>query len=316
MENYLELSRRYKKFKFNEIQPEILEYLHKTDLEILKEILKIFNAHNLRYVIVGGTLLGAVTRGGFIPWDDDIDIAVFEEDYQDVKKYILKELPKKFILQCEETEPKYYHEWIKAIDLNSEVIPSNNPYSAKGVWVDIYKMTLIKRKEIELLKAKQHKNYLLKRFQVGDITEQELNKRIKENKLEEKIEQETLKAAVSKDNEEIYLICSASKPFIEKQYVFPLQKYNFEGLKLTSFNDAETYLLNHYGNGWKNLPLEEDRYISIKSVKVVSPAAPPHVQNQINYFVIGDSKKNIVILKKYQTMCIKKFLYNENLLAA
>ena len=52
---------------------EELRRLQLAELDILKETLKLAEAHRLTYYILGGTLLGAVRHQGFIPWDDDID---------------------------------------------------------------------------------------------------------------------------------------------------------------------------------------------------------------------------------------------------
>ena len=75
------------------------------ELEMLKLVDKICQKHNLHYSLVGGSLLGAVRHKGFIPWDDDIDIAMKRKDYEKFLKIAQKELPKKYFVQYCETEP-------------------------------------------------------------------------------------------------------------------------------------------------------------------------------------------------------------------
>ena len=68
-------------------------------LDILVAIDKICRENNIKYWIDYGTLLGAVRHKGFIPWDDDIDICVLDEDYPKVREAMIRELPNNFVFQ-------------------------------------------------------------------------------------------------------------------------------------------------------------------------------------------------------------------------
>lgn len=69
-----------------------LENMHKIQLNMLIEFDKICRRNNIKYILDAGTLLGAVRHKGFIPWDDDIDIILFRDEYNRLIE-ILEKLP-------------------------------------------------------------------------------------------------------------------------------------------------------------------------------------------------------------------------------
>ncbi len=71
-----------------------LTQVHQASLKILKEIDRICRKYGIKYVLDSGTLIGAVRHGGFIPWDDDADVAFTRENYEKFIKVVRKELPK------------------------------------------------------------------------------------------------------------------------------------------------------------------------------------------------------------------------------
>lgn len=81
--------------------------LQKIELEILKKIDEVCKKHNIKYWIDSGTLLGAVRHKGFIPWDDDIDIAMLREDYEKFLKVAQKDFGNEYFLQTKNTDKKY-----------------------------------------------------------------------------------------------------------------------------------------------------------------------------------------------------------------
>ena len=59
-----------------------LKELQNITLELLLEFDELCQKHNIKYVLAGGSLLGAVRHKGFIPWDDDADVMMLREDYE------------------------------------------------------------------------------------------------------------------------------------------------------------------------------------------------------------------------------------------
>lgn len=111
-------------------------------LNILLEVDKILRQHHIDYWLDGGTLLGAVRHGGFIPWDDDVDISIRRQDYQRVREILIKELPKNLVFQDRSTE-KYYPFVIgKVRDRNSCLYEEKytERVKEKGIYIDIIPM--------------------------------------------------------------------------------------------------------------------------------------------------------------------------------
>jgi lipopolysaccharide cholinephosphotransferase len=121
---------------------DILSKLHQVELEILDELVSICEKHNLTYFLVGGTLLGAARHKGFIPWDDDIDVSMPREDYQQFITICRDELDNKYFLHDISTDPRYWLPFIKLRKNNTcfleEEAPPLHSGDHRGIAIDIF----------------------------------------------------------------------------------------------------------------------------------------------------------------------------------
>ena len=111
------------------------------ELQILKEFDKICQKNNLKYILVGGTLIGAIRHNGFIPWDDDIDVSMPRDDYNKFVEIQKKELDKtKYYFQSIETDAEFGLLFGKMRRKNSIYSESTCPLDEKkqGIWIDIF----------------------------------------------------------------------------------------------------------------------------------------------------------------------------------
>ncbi|HET6724997.1 MAG TPA: LicD family protein [Gammaproteobacteria bacterium] len=108
-------------------------------LEMLKCLASIFDAEGITYFAIGGTALGAVRHEGFIPWDDDIDLAMPRDDYERFLK-LQDRLPVNLIIQNFRTQNEYPLYFSKVRDIHTRYVEKRlGKYDiAHGVFIDIF----------------------------------------------------------------------------------------------------------------------------------------------------------------------------------
>ena len=84
--------------QYKQYEPETLKKVQAMQLDILKDIIRVCELHDIRYFVAYGTLLGTVRHQGPIPWDDDIDICMAREDYEKFAAVADKELDSRYEL--------------------------------------------------------------------------------------------------------------------------------------------------------------------------------------------------------------------------
>lgn len=113
---------------------------------VMLRMLKIFdylcNAYDIKYFLVGGTLLGSIRHNGFIPWDDDLDVGMTRENYEKFVRHCVPQLPNDIFFQTPETDPAFpvcHQVEAKLRDKYSSLYnPHNKEGYHDGIQLDIF----------------------------------------------------------------------------------------------------------------------------------------------------------------------------------
>ena len=119
-----------------------LRHLQLVILDIMKDIDTLCRAHNIEYYLLGGSAIGAIRHKGFIPWDDDLDIIMNNDNYNRFIEVCRKELDtSKYYLQEGLKDWSMYFSKIrlKGTKLVEEVTYTDN-LDMQGIYVDVFKM--------------------------------------------------------------------------------------------------------------------------------------------------------------------------------
>ena len=253
--------------------------LHKVLLEILEYVDIICKQNNLQYLLIGGTALGARRHGGFIPWDDDVDIGVPRGDYERLLM-ILKTKKDGYKIQDETTEKKYFCPFAK-LRKNGTVFKekiSIGLYEDNGIYIDIFPIdtlsevsslnTKIKLYKIKILnhalrfrycrelycsseKASTFKHWILY-IPFIFFSRDYLMKKLVNNMTSQNNREKHYAANLAGTNK-------LEKEIMEYDVFFPTKELEFEGKKYPCPNQIDQYLKKLYGNFIELPPMEKRR---------------------------------------------------------
>lgn len=254
-----------------------LRKLQLCQLDLALEVKRICEKHKINYFLIGGTLLGAVRHGGFIPWDDDLDIGMLRKDYNYFVNICGNELDSRYFLQVSQTDRDYGFAFAKIKINNTEFIEevAKDNQSHKGIFIDIFPFDNmpndVKDQRLQSKKVRLFRNLLiskcgynhwnkndklmnvLKRF-IFYITKP-ISKKFLFNQViraETKYNELDCENVINLEGSYQY------REFLSIACVQQTKLYNFEGYQFSIPSYPEIYLKNLYGDYMK-LPPEEKR---------------------------------------------------------
>lgn len=228
--------------------------------------------NQLRYYVLGGTMLGAVRHGGFIPWDDDIDVGMPRQDYIRLAQLMKKaEKAERYILETPDTDASdYFYLYSKIYDTTTTLIENRHPEIKRGLYIDIFPLDGLGASKEEARQRydqiERKSNLLLARTtgirkgrsplkNSAAVISRFIPSFIVNNKsLLHNIDAECQEGDFDNDSWGGNLVGAwRFREIMPRSVMGTPTLYQFENMKVYGAEDADAYLTSLYGN-WRKLP--------------------------------------------------------------
>lgn len=258
-----------------------LRELQLCELEILKDVLDICKKHHLTVMMIGGTFLGAIRHGGFIPWDDDVDIGMSRKDYETFLQVAPAALKNGYQLRHFMTHGDMPYYPAQVVDPSFEILDTSaQEEKRRSAWIDIFPLDGMPQGRIRFFLHKYRLLYLrmmLKFSQFSQVVAVELKNRPLHERILVAVGKHLHVEKYMDTHKRMVLIdrCLKKYPYEDANQIvnfmgaykfrelFPrvmfsdLVDYSFEGLMLKGQRDYDRVLSQLYGDYMTPPPQEE-----------------------------------------------------------
>lgn len=266
------------------LSEEELRKLQMIEVEMLVEVDRICRKCEIKYCISAGTQLGAIRHKGFIPWDDDADVAFLRSEYEKFRKACEIELDKdRFYFQDYRNTPGYRWGYGKIRRRNTQFVrlqQEHMPYE-QGVFIDIMPYDNVP----DAFFTRKCHNFCCFLFRkafwapLGKMQEKGIKKAVYTllDKIPDKKLYHTFSNFIERGNRKAtkrIRIYSFPVPGKENGYLRScfetLVLTQFEGVQLFGMKDYHTYLSYKYGNYMELPPIEKRKVHPVSQLKLIS----------------------------------------------
>ena len=267
------------------------ERIQHHSINILREIDRICRANDIPYFITNGTLLGAVRHKGFIPWDDDIDVAMLRPDFNRFVKHAREWLSAPYEFISPETYEKCPGELSKVIDGSTTLIERWSYNQLGGVYVDVWVFDAVsdkrwqRRLHFSAYKVLNRLLYMRNRdpYKRGHGMSSwwpRIVQSLFKNSTLQRWMHKVQTACDFDKHDKICMLDNGEKSIISKKVIGQRKEYEFESQLFFGPEDYDTYLRALYGE-YMELPPENKRRVH----------RPDYVDFEHSYHDYKDTRK-------------------------
>ena len=252
-----------------------LDKIHQIQLQMLIEFDRICRKYNIKYIISGGTLLGAVRNGKFIPWDDDIDIRMERREYEKFCEICNDELDiQQYFFQNHKTDLEYPWYYAKIRYIHSKYTRTGQEHlkMQDGIFIDIMPADGLPN-DVFIRKIVILKCYILKKCLYASVGKVSEKSKLARNwyKLLSKIPRRKIFAAFDRmsykyASDKYKYVTSYSfvkcrqKEFTERLWHLNCVELEFEGRKFLAPKECDRWLSMTYGSDYITPPPQSERF--------------------------------------------------------